>query len=107
METEPSSRVILGNLYASSGSGASLAQIRMWVIPQKAEHESDYNINRSYFEMLIKETVRELMDAGYVKSSLPGGVDDGDAQIFSLTEKGKKRVEELTAQAEQAAAADY
>jgi hypothetical protein len=107
METEPSSRVILENLYASSGSGASLAQIRMWVIPQKAEHEFDYNINKGYFEMLVKETMRELMDSGDVKSSLPGGMEDGDAQVFSLTEKGRKHVEELAAQAEQAAAADY
>lgn len=107
METEPASRMILGNLYASSNpQGASLAQIRMWVIPQKAEHENDYNINKGYFEMLIREAMREMLDAGYVRSSLPGGMEDGDAQLFSLTEKGKKRVEELTALAEQAAA-DY
>lgn len=107
METEPASRVILGNLYARSGPGASLAQIGMWVIPQKAEQEFDYDINKGYFEMLIKEAMRELMDAGDVRSSLPGGIEDGDAQVFSLTEKGRKHVEELTAQAEQAAAADY
>lgn len=99
--------MILGNLYASSSPGASLAQIRMWVIPQKAEHEFDYNINKGYFEMLIRKAMRELMDAGDVRSSLPEGIEDGDAQVFSLTEKGRKHVEELTAQAEQAAAADY
>lgn len=107
METEPASRMILGNLYASAGPGASLAQIRMWVIPQKAEHENDYNINKGYFEMLIKEAMRQLIDDGDIRSSLPDGVEDGDAQLFSLTEKGRKHVEELAAQAEQAAAADY
>ena len=85
----------------------SLAQIRMWLIPQKAEHEYDYNINKGYFEMMIKEAVRGLLEKGHIRSTLPDGVEDGDAQTFFLTDEGKKYVEELTAQAEQAAASEY
>jgi hypothetical protein len=108
METEPASRAILGNLHAFSGSqGVSLAQIRMWLIPQKAEHESDYTINKGYFEMVAKEAVRDLLEQGHIRSTLPDGVEDSDAQTFFLTDKGKKYVEELTAQAEQAAASEY
>jgi DNA-binding PadR family transcriptional regulator len=104
METESASRAILANLHAGFGSkGASLAQIKMWLVPQKAEHESSYDINKGYFELLMKYALRDLLREGYVQSTLPGGVEDGDAQLFSLTEKGAERVEELAAQAEQAA----
>lgn len=104
METESASRVILANLHAGSGStGASLAQIKMWLLPQKTEHESYYDINKGYFELLMKYALRDLLHDGYVRSTLPGGVEDGDAQLFSLTEKGAERVDELAAQAEQAA----
>ena len=104
METESASRAILANLHGGFGStGASLAQIKMWLVPQKAEHESSYDINKGYFELLMKYALRDLLREGYVQSTLPGGVEDGDAQLFSLTEKGAERVEELAAQAEQAA----
>jgi len=104
METESASRAILANLHASFDStGASLAQIKMWLVPQKAEHESDYDINKGYFELLMKYALRDLLHEGYVRSTLPGGVEDGDAQLFSLTEKGAEHVEKLAAQAEQAA----
>ena len=112
METESASRAILANLHAGYGSssqtstttaGASLAQIRMWLVPQKAEHENDYDINRGYFELLLKHALQDLLQQGYVHSTLPGGMEDADAQTFSLTEKGAERVEELAAQAKLAA----
>ena len=104
METESASRAILSNLHAGFGSGgASMAQIKMWLVPQKAEHEHDYDINKGYFELLLKHALRDLMQEGYVRSTLPDGVEDGDAQTFFLTEKGARRVKELAAQAEQAA----
>ncbi len=102
METEPAAQVILANLLQGS-KGASLNQIRMWLVPQKAEHENDYNINKGYFEMLIREALRDLLSKGYVRSSSPDGVEDGDAQVFTLTDSGARRVEELArSQAEQA-----
>ncbi|AIC14867.1 hypothetical protein [Nitrososphaera viennensis] len=106
MEIEPAARAILSNLTRGS-EGASLGQIRMWLIPQKAEHEYDYNINKGYFEMLLHAALKDLMSKGYVRSSLPDGIDDGDAQVFSLTDKGTRHVEELARQAEQAAALEY
>jgi hypothetical protein len=104
METEPAAQAILANL---QGRGASLSQIRMWLVPQKPEHDNDYSINKGYFEMLIKEALRDLMSKGYVKSSLPDGVEDGDAQVFTLTEKGARRVEELAKSQGEQAAFDY
>lgn len=111
-ETESASVAILGNLHSLGKQGASLAQIRMWLVPQKAENEHDYNINRGYFEMLLTDTLRSLMQQGYVKSTLPDGMEDGDAQLFSLTDRGARRVEELVEarklqQQQQHAMADY
>lgn len=101
METEPAEQAILANLL--HGKGASLNQIRMWLVPQKAENEQGYSINKGYFEMLIREALRDLVSKGYVKSSLPDGIEDGDAQVFTLTESGARRVQELArSQAEQA-----
>ncbi|HVX02826.1 MAG TPA: hypothetical protein VHA09_06700 [Nitrososphaera sp.] len=106
MEIEPAARSILSNLTRGS-EGASLAQIRMWLMPQKAEHEYGYSINKGYFEILIREALKELLSKGYIKSSLPDGIEDGDAQVFSLTDEGTKHVEELTRQAEEKAALEY
>jgi hypothetical protein len=104
METEPAAQVILANL---QGRGASLGQIRMWLVPQKPEHDNDYSINKGYFEMLIREALRDLVSKGYVKSSLPDGVEDGDAQVFTLTESGIQRVAELVRASTEQARFDY
>jgi hypothetical protein len=101
MDAGPAARIILDNLmHVASREGASLGQIRMWLFPQKAENENDYNINRGYFEMMLSEALRHLVENGYVASSLPDGVDDGDVRHFSLTEKGVKYLQELAAAGE-------
>lgn len=101
MDAGPAAKIILDNLmHVADANGASLGQIRMWLVPQKAENEYDYNINRGYFELLLSEALRYLVDKGYVASSLPDGVDDGDVKHFSLTEKGAKYVQELAAASE-------
>lgn len=98
MDTSPAARIILGNLmHVADEKGASLGQIRMWLVPQKAENEYDYNINKGYFELLVSQALRELVENGYVSSSLPDGVDDGDVRHFFLTEKGASYVRELAA----------
>ncbi|MEM3159864.1 MAG: hypothetical protein QXJ74_03685 [Nitrososphaera sp.] len=98
MDASPAARIILGNLMHVTGAeGASLGQIKMWLVPQKAENEYDYNINKGYFELLVSQALRELVAGGYVSSSLPDGVDDGDVRHFFLTEKGAKYVRELAA----------
>lgn len=101
MDAGPAARIILDNLMHVAGQdGASLGQIRMWLVPQKAENEYDYSINRGYFEMMLSEALRGLVENGYVASSLPDGVDDGDVRHFSLTEKGAKYLHELAAAGE-------
>lgn len=98
MDASPAARAILENLVHVAGrDGASLGQIRMWLVPQKAENEYDYNINKGYFELLVSQALRELVENGYVSSSHPDGVDDGDVKHFYLTEKGVKYVQELAA----------
>jgi hypothetical protein len=106
MEADPASIAILGNLQSVGGQGASLAQMKMWLVPQKAENEHGYNINRGYFEMLLANTLRNLMQQGYVRSTLPDGMEDGDAQLFSLTDKGIRYLEEIR-RLQQAAMPDY
>lgn len=98
VDTGPASRIILDNLMHVAGrDGARLGQIRMWLIPQKAENEYDYSINGGYFEMMLLNALRDLLEKGYIISSLPDGVDDGDVKHFSLTEKGTKYMQELAA----------
>jgi hypothetical protein len=101
MDIEPAARTILSNLMQGS-EGASVNQIRVWLTPQKAEHEYDYNINKGYFEMLIRAALKDLLAKGYITSSLPDGIEDGDAQVFSLTDQGIKYINELAKNAEQA-----
>lgn len=100
MQTEIASQVILANLKSASDgpegpSAVSINQIRMWLVPQKAEHDHDYDINCNYFEEMLRQAMRDLMAKGYVTSSVHDGVEDGDAQMFSLTQEGARYVEEL------------
>jgi hypothetical protein len=105
MDIEPSAQIILSNLTrGSQEEGVSMGQIRMWLVPQKAEHEHDYNINKGYFEMLMHNALKDLLSKGYVRTKLPDGAEDGDTRVFYLTESGAKHLEELAKlQAEQAA----
>lgn len=100
MQTEIASQTILARLKSVSGESppaVSLTQIRMWVVPQKGEHDHDYSINQSYFEALLRQTISDLLASGYIASSVHDGIEDGDARMFSLTGKGARYVEELAA----------
>ena len=103
MQKEIASQMILSQLMSLSiGTdeddtvySVSLNQIKMWIIPQKAEHDDKYDINRGYFELLVQQTLHDLIINGYVKSSYrEEAEEDGDGQLFSLTEKGMKYLEE-------------
>ena len=59
----------------------SLNQIQMW-------------INRGYFELLVHQTLEELIANGYINSSYRDQADYGDGQIYSLTEKGRQYLKE-------------
>ena len=104
MQKEIPSRMILSqlmNLNISTNGGdhthsVSLSQIKMWIIPQKAEHDDKYDINRGYFELLVQQTMRDLITNGYIKSSYRDEAEDGDGMVYSLTEKGAKYLEEMT-----------
>ena len=70
-------------------------------MPQKGEHDHDYNINPNYFEAVLRQTISELLEKGYIALSVRDGVDDGDAQVFSLTDMGARYLEEMAASIEQ------
>ena len=101
MQTEIASQTILAHLKSVSGdrninrSTVSMGQIKLWLVPQKAEHDSDYDINQKYFEMLLRQSLSDLLEKGYIASSVHDSVEDGDARAFSLTKKGEKYIEEL------------
>lgn len=101
MQTEIASQTILAHLKSMSGdcninrSTVSMGQIKLWLVPQKAEHDSDYDINQKYFEMLLRQSLSDLLEKGYIASSVHDSVEDGDARAFSLTQKGEKYIEEL------------
>ena len=102
MQKEIPSRTILNQLMnlniSTNGDNThsvSLSQIKMWIIPQKAEHDDKYDINRGYFELLVQQTLHDLIINGYVKLSYrEEAEEDGDGQLFTLTEKGMKYLEE-------------
>ncbi|HZI71894.1 MAG TPA: hypothetical protein VFD60_12105 [Nitrososphaeraceae archaeon] len=73
----------------------SLNQIKMWIIPQKTENDDKYDINRGYFELLVQQTLHVLITNGYIKSSYRDEAEYGDEQVYSLTEKGEKYLEEM------------
>jgi hypothetical protein len=100
MQMEISSQTILACLKSLSDEGSSsvsLNQIKMWVVPQVGEQDQDYNINQSYFATLLNQTIIDLLAKGYITSSVYDSIEDGDAQMFSLTVKGTRHVEELIA----------
>src|SRR3954467_8445579 len=104
MQKEIASQMILSQLMSLGiGTGeddtvysVSLNQIKMWIIPQKAEHDDKYDINRGYFELLVQQTLHDLIINGYIKSSYRDEAEDGDGMVYSLTEKGAKYLEEMT-----------
>jgi len=102
VQREIASQIILANMknIADGGTGdpsaaITLNQIKLWLVPQKAEHDLDYNINANYFDGLLRSALEELLAGGYITSSINESIEDGDPQTFSLTVKGAKYVEEL------------
>ena len=99
MQTEITSQAILARLKNISEGGqeanppaaVGLGQIMMWLVPQKAEHDDDYDINPGYFEGLLQQAMGELLARGYVTPA----AEDADSQSFYLTQKGAQYVEEL------------
>lgn len=109
METKIASQVILANMNSMNNerlgdpsAAVSLNQIKMWLVPQKTEHDLDYDINHHYFETLLRNTLDELVAGGYIISSINESIEDGDPQMFSLTQKGAKYVEELIVRSDEA-----
>jgi hypothetical protein len=92
MQTEIASHTILAQMKIASG--VSFGQLRLWLEPQKAEHNSDYDVNQKYFGTLLGKTLNHL-HKGYIASSVHDSVEDGDAYAFSLTQKGSKYIQEF------------
>jgi predicted transcriptional regulator YheO len=101
MQKEIASQIILSHLIRLTVNtnkddinSVSLNQIKMWIIPQKAEHNDSYNINHGYFELLVKQALRDLLQKGYIKSSYHDEAEYGEGQMYSLTEEGVRYLEE-------------
>ena len=101
MQKEIASQIILSHLMRHTvntnnddTNSVSLNQIKMWIVPQKAEHNDSYNINHGYFELLEKQTLHDLLQNGYIKSSYHDEAEYGEGQMYSLTEEGVRYVEE-------------
>src|SRR5689334_7607376 len=102
MQKEIASQMILTQLMSlnintdeDNTHAVSLNQIKMWIIPQKTENDDKYDINRGYFELLVQQTLHVLITNGYIKSSYRDEAEYGDEQVYSLTEKGEKYLEEM------------
>jgi predicted transcriptional regulator YheO len=101
MQKEIASQIILSHLMRHTvntnnddTNSVSLNQIKMWIVPQKAEHNDSYNINHGYFELLVKQTLHDLLQNGYIKSSYHDEAEYGEGQMYSLTEEGVRYLEE-------------
>ena len=73
----------------------SLAQIKMWLVPQKAEHDLDYDINNGYFDGVMRRSLDELMKRGFIAFSSNEGIEYGEPEMFFLTDKGARHLEDL------------
>jgi predicted transcriptional regulator YheO len=100
MQKEIASQIILSHLMRLTVNtnkedinSVSLNQIKMWIVPQKAEHNDNYNINHGYFELLVNQTLHDLLQNGYIKSSYHDEAEYGEEQMYSLTEEGIKYLE--------------
>ena len=105
MQKEIVSQMILTQLMGhgistDNAQSVGLNQIKMWTIPQKAEHDDKYDINRGYFELLVQQTLHDLIANGYIKSTYHDEAEDEDEQVYSLTEKGLKYLKEKITVAE-------
>ena len=101
MQKEIASQIILSHLMRHTvntnnddTNSVSLNQIKMWIVPQKAEHNDNYNINHGYFELLVKQTLHDLQQNSYIKSSYHDEAEYGEGQMYSLTEEGVRYLEE-------------
>jgi hypothetical protein len=100
MQTEIASQAVLAHLVGLYNDNSrlptvSLSQMKLWIVPQKSEHDHNYDINYNYFEMLSLETTRHLLTQGYITLSVSEGIEDGDAGLYTLTEKGARYIEAL------------
>jgi hypothetical protein len=59
----------------------------MWIVPQKAEHNDSYNINHGYFELLVKQTLHDLLQNGYIKSSYHDEAEYGEGRCTLLLKR--------------------
>jgi hypothetical protein len=100
MQKEIVSQIILSRLMRlpfnnkDDSDSVSLNQIKMWIMPQKAEHNDNYDINHGYFELLVYQTLQDLLRNGYIKSSCHDEAEYGEGQTYSLTEEGVNYLEE-------------
>ena len=63
MQTKIASLTILAHLKnASDDVAVSMEQIKLWLGPQKAEHDCEYDINQNYFEMLMRQTLSNMLE---------------------------------------------
>ncbi|SRR5579884_1568446 len=98
MQEETVSNIIMARMMMNaSGSRqnenpVSMSQIKMWLVPQKAEQDDHYDINSSYFELVIQQAIKDLVSRGYVESTSHDGIEDGGAQMFYITEAGMNYV---------------
>ena len=74
META-ATRAILANLENVRDAGlagapaAGMAEIRMWLFPQKSECDFEFDINHRYFESLVQLPPKRLLNHGYKSTS--------------------------------------
>jgi hypothetical protein len=94
MQKEIASHIILSQLRSLRASIdkdniplASLNHIQLWIIPQKAEHDDKYDINRGYFELLVQEILHDLIVNGYIKSCYPDDAEEDEQSYFLLLKK--------------------
>lgn len=68
-------RAILANLKKVRDAGlagapaAGMAEIRMWLLPQKSECDFEFDINHSSFESLIQLAPMKLLNQEYTSTS--------------------------------------
>lgn len=92
MQIEIASETILShpNDFTKDRSGypsmaVSRAQMKRWLVPQKAEHDVGYDISNGYFEGLMPMSLNEPMKTVFIAFSSDDGIECGKPEMFFLT----------------------
>ncbi len=79
---------ILHETTSNNLQNVNLDNIKMWFIPQKTENDESYEINKGYYELLVKNCLEDLTNKGLLEMHVNDNIEDHIEYCYIITEKG-------------------